>query len=73
MSWSLEAQYDSVCTKMHFSALLCLIWINLSRHIKKINSDGGLTQETTVAKIATVVNHGIRGEVEDELEYIAVR
>ena len=26
-------------------------------------------RDATVAKIATVVNRGIRGEVEDELEY----
>lgn len=41
----------------------------ISRHIKKIFSEGELSTDTTVAKIATVVNRGIRGEVEDELEY----
>lgn len=41
----------------------------ISRHIKKISSDGELSTDTTVAKIATVVNRGIRGEVEDDLEY----
>ena len=41
----------------------------ISRHIKKILSEGELPTDTTVAKIATVVNRGIRGEVEDELEY----
>ena len=41
----------------------------ISRHIKKIFSDGELSPDTTVANFATVVNRGIRGEVEDELEY----
>ena len=36
----------------------------ISRHISNIFKEGELKQETTVAKIATVVNRGIRGEVE---------
>ena len=31
--------------------------------------DGELQQETTVAKIATVVNRGIRGEVEEQIDF----
>ena len=41
----------------------------ISRHIAKIYSEGELQPETTVAKFATVVNRGIRGEVEDDLDY----
>lgn len=41
----------------------------ISRHIANIYSEGELQQEATVAKFATVVNRGIRGEVVDELEY----
>ena len=39
----------------------------ISRHIANILKEGELQQETTVAKIATVVNRGIRGEVEEEV------
>ena len=41
----------------------------ISRHIAKIYIEGELQPETTVAKFATVVNRGIRGEVEDDLDY----
>ena len=41
----------------------------ISRHIANIFKDGELKQETTVAKIATVVNRGIRGEVEEQIDY----
>lgn len=41
----------------------------ISRHIANIYTEGELLRDATVAKIATVVNRGIRGEVEDELEY----
>ena len=37
----------------------------ISRHVSNIFKEGELRQETTVAKIATVVNRGIRGEVEE--------
>ena len=35
----------------------------ISRHISNIFKEGELRQETTVAKIATVVNRGIRDTV----------
>ena len=41
----------------------------ISRHINNILSEGELQRDTTVAKIATVVNRGVRGEVEEDLEY----
>ena len=41
----------------------------VSRHIANIYKDGELQQETTVAKIATVVNRGIRGEVEEQIDF----
>ena len=40
----------------------------ISRHIANIFKEDELQQETTVAKIATVVNRGIRGEVEEEVD-----
>lgn len=41
----------------------------ISRHISNILNEGELQREATVAKFATVVNRGIRGEVEDDLDY----
>ena len=41
----------------------------ISRHIANIFKDGELRQETTVAKIATVVNRGIRGTVEEPVDF----
>ena len=41
----------------------------ISRHIRNVFEEGELQQETTVAKFATVVNRGIRGEVEDQIVY----
>lgn len=41
----------------------------VSRHIANIYKDGELQQETTIAKIATVVNRGIRGEVEEQIDF----
>ena len=39
----------------------------ISRHVANIFRDGELKQEATVAKIATVVNRGIRGKIEEQV------
>ncbi|MBE6311865.1 MAG: cell filamentation protein Fic [Bacteroidales bacterium] len=41
----------------------------VSRHISNILKEGELNPDTTVAKIATVVNRGIRGEVEERIDF----
>lgn len=41
----------------------------VSRHISNILKGGELNPDTTVAKIATVVNRGIRGEVEEQIDF----
>ena len=41
----------------------------ISRHIKRIYDDGELSKDTTCAKFACVVNRGIRGMVDDELDF----
>lgn len=41
----------------------------ISRHIANIFKDGELRQDTTVAKIATVINRGVRGEVEEQIDF----
>ena len=60
------------CTQKAMSTLFDIDKSGVSRHLKKIYEDGELLPDTTVAKIATVVNRGIRGEVEDELEYYSL-
>ena len=57
------------CTQKAMAMLFDVDKSGISRHIKKIFSDGELSPDTTVANFATVVNRGIRGKVEDELEY----
>ena len=41
----------------------------ISRHIKNVFEEGELQPEATVAKFATVVNRGIRGQVEDQIVF----
>lgn len=41
----------------------------INRHIKNIFESHELNKDTTIAKFATVVNRGIRGEVSDKLTY----
>ncbi|MGP1460331.1 MAG: virulence RhuM family protein [Bacteroides sp.] len=57
------------CTQRAMSELFGIDKSGISRHISNIFRDGELLQETTVAKIATVVNRGIRGEVEEEVDF----
>ena len=42
---------------------------SISRHLKNIYETGELSTDATVAKIATVVNRGIRGEVTEEIDF----
>ena len=42
---------------------------DISRHINNIFEEGELDRETTVAKIATVVQRGFRGPIEDYITY----
>ncbi|MCM6820607.1 virulence RhuM family protein [Pediococcus pentosaceus] len=41
----------------------------ISRHIKNIYETHELDEHTTIAKFATVVNRGIRGEVKEDINY----
>jgi len=42
---------------------------NISRHLSNIYSSGELSKDTTVAKIATVVQKGFRGTSNENLDY----
>lgn len=57
------------CTQKAMSRLFGVDKSGISRHISNIFKDGELQQEATVAKIATVVNRGIRGEVEESVDF----
>lgn len=57
------------CTQKAMSRLFGVDKSGVSRHISNIFKDGELQQDATVAKIATVVNRGIRGEVEESVDF----
>ena len=57
------------CTQKAMAELFGIDKSGVSRHIANIYSDGELSPDTTVAKIATVVNRGMRGEVEDLVDF----
>ena len=57
------------CTQKAMVQLFGIDKSGISRHISNIYKTGELQQNTTVAKIATVVNRGIRGEVEELVDF----
>lgn len=57
------------CTQKAMAQLFGIDKSGISRHINNIFKDGELSPDTTVAKIATVVNRGIRGEVEELVDF----
>ena len=57
------------CTQKAMAELFGIDKSGISRHIANIFKEEGLQQDTTVAKIATVVNRGIRGEVEELVDF----
>ena len=57
------------CTQKAMAQLFGVDKSGISRHIANIYKDGELSPDTTVAKIATVVNRGIRGKVEELVDF----
>ena len=57
------------CTQKAMAQLFVVDKSGISRHISNIFKEGELQQDTRVAKIATVVNRGIRGEVEELVDF----
>lgn len=57
------------CTQKAMAELFGIDKSGISRHITNIFKEEELQQDTTVAKIATVVNRGIRGEVEEMVDF----
>ena len=57
------------CTQKGMAQLFGIDKSAISRHRTNIFTEGEPDQDTTVAKIATVVNRGIRGEVEELVDF----
>ncbi len=57
------------CTQKAMAQLFGIDKSGISRHISNIFKENELQQNTTVARIATVVNRGIRGEVEEQVDF----
>ncbi len=57
------------CTQKAMAQLFGIDKSGISRHIANIFKEGELLQEKTVAKIATVINRGKRGEVEELVDF----
>lgn len=57
------------CTQKAMAQLFGIDKSGVSRHLNNIFKEGELQQDTTVAKFATVINRGIRGEVEELIDF----
>ncbi|MCF0206061.1 MAG: virulence RhuM family protein [Bacteroidales bacterium] len=57
------------CTQKAMAQLFGVDKSGISRHLSNIYNEGELDRTTTVAKIATVVNRGVRGEVEELVDF----
>ena len=57
------------CTQKAMAQLFGINQSGISRHLSNSFSEGELDPNVTVAKIATVVNRGARGEVSEELDF----
>lgn len=57
------------CTQKAMAQLFGVDKSGISRHIANIFKEEELQRDTTVAKIATVVNRGVRGEVEELVDF----
>lgn len=58
------------CAQKAMSQLFGVDKSGISRHIANVYREGELPKDTTVAKIATVVNRGIRGEVSERSGFL---
>ena len=64
---------DSIwATQKAMASLFGVDKSGISRHIANILKEGELRQEMTVAKIATVINRGKRGEVEEPVDFYSL-
>lgn len=60
------------CTQKAMSQLFGVGVPAISKHLKNIFEEGELSPDTTISKMETVVNRGIRGEVIDSIKYYSL-
>ncbi|MCD8290715.1 MAG: cell filamentation protein Fic, partial [Prevotella sp.] len=60
---------DIWCTQKAMAQLFGVDKSGISRHVNNILKEGELQQSTTVAKISTITNRGIRGEIEELVDF----
>lgn len=60
------------CTQKAMAELFGIDKSGISRHLSNIYKEGELSEKATVAKIATVVNRGIRGPVEELIDFYSL-
>ncbi len=60
------------CTQKAMSQLFGVGVPAISKHLKNIFAEGELSPDTTISKMETVVNRGIRGEVEELIDFYSL-
>lgn len=60
------------CTQKAMAQLFGVGVPAISKHLKNIFTDGELQPDTTVSKMETVVNRGIRGEVKEFIDFYSL-
>ena len=66
----IDKQHNTIwATQKSIAELFDVNKSSVSRHISNIYKEGELNKDMTVAKIATVVNRGVRGSVTENIDY----
>ncbi len=60
------------CTQKAMAQLFGVGIPAISKHLKNIFAEGELAPDTTISKMETVVNRGIRGEVEELIDFYSL-
>ena len=60
------------CTQKAMAQLFGVGVPAVSKHLKNIFEEGELSQDTTISKMETVVNRGIRGEVKELIDFYSL-
>lgn len=60
------------CTQKAMAQLFGVGVPAISKHLKKIFAEGELSPDTTISKMETVVNRGIRGEVKEPIDFYSL-
>lgn len=60
------------CTQKAMAQLFGVGVSAISKHLKNIFGEGELQSDTTISKMETVVNRGIRGEVKEFIDFYSL-